>query len=59
MGNEHNPVLFSSNSDFVISLLFQYTGNWFTQFTTPAFFQPEGTSCQRAQYGLNKVNDNY
>jgi len=32
----------------------RYTGNWFTQFTTPAFFQPEGTSCQRAQYGLNK-----
>lgn len=32
----------------------RYLGNWFTQMTTPAFFQPEGTSCQRAQYGLNK-----
>ena len=41
----------------VYLLPFQYIGNWFTQLTTPAFFQPEGTSCQRAQYGLNKAKD--
>ena len=30
----------------------QYLGDWYTYATTPGFFQPTGTECQRAQYGL-------
>ncbi len=34
-------------------IFFQYLGDWFTQQTTPAFFQPPTSTCQRAQYGDN------
>ena len=27
-------------------------GDWYAYATVPGFFQPEGVSCQRAQYGL-------
>ena len=30
---------------------FQYLGDWYAYATVPGFFQPEGVSCQRAQYG--------
>ena len=33
-------------------ICFQYLGDWYTYATTPGFFQPTGTECQRAQYGL-------
>merc|ERR1712088_1139677 len=28
-----------------------YLGDWYAFATVPGFFQPEGVSCQRAQYG--------
>ena len=32
-------------------IIFQYTGDWFTQWTTPVPYIPEGYECSRAQYG--------
>ena len=32
-------------------MFLQYTGDWYTQWTTPVPYIPEGYECSRAQYG--------
>ncbi len=32
---------------------FQYLGNWYAQWTVPTTYQVPGSSCLRAQYGMN------
>ncbi len=34
----------------LILFCLQYLGDWYTQYTTPAFFQPSGSKCIRASY---------
>ena len=54
----HLKYLFELNEQRLLTLIirklvrFQYLGDWYTYATTPGFFQPTGTECQRAQYGL-------
>ena len=40
--------LYSHQNSYLIP---QYTGDWFTQWTTPVPYIPEGYYCSRAQYG--------
>ena len=47
------PDCFSKFNGFLVWYLLQFVGNWFTQYTVPAVYQPRSDTCQRTQVGLN------